>query len=69
MKKDARIEAVCAFCEHATLDAEGSTVSCPYKRNATPEGHCRRFRYDPLKRIPRPKPPMPTLDEESVLKE
>ncbi len=69
MKKDPRIEAVCAFCEYATLDAESNTIFCPYKRNPAPDSHCHRFRYDPLKRIPRAKPPTPTLDKESILAE
>ena len=45
------IEPRCAYC------ANGSTVSetqviCPHKGVMDCAGHCRRFRYDPLRRTP-----------------
>jgi len=51
--KNPKIDPVCAFCEHATLDHtadEELHIACRYKKTATPNGSCRRFCYDPLKR-------------------
>lgn len=51
---DRNIEPRCAYCKHGTtLDEE--QVLCVKKGVMSPVGSCRRFRYDPLKRIP-PKP-------------
>lgn len=62
------IEPNCAYCEHAErvngyggrADDNGRRVSdtgltCAKRGNVTPEGACKAFRYDPLKRVP-PRP-------------
>lgn len=70
MKKNQKIDAVCLYCEHASVSFSAEdepTISCKYKKNAQPDGHCRRFRYDLLKRTPRAKLPIPTLDPEFVI--
>ncbi len=44
----------CAYCSHgATLDEDH--IMCIKKGIVSAAGSCRRFRYDPLKRVP-PKP-------------
>lgn len=46
-----KIERACAYCAHgATL--EDGQVLCAKKGLCSPDSRCRRFRYDPLKRIP-----------------
>ncbi len=51
------IEPRCAYCKRgAALDEK--TVLCPKKGVVRPSGHCSRFQYDPLKRVP-PKPAAP----------
>lgn len=48
------IEPRCAYCAHAhALDEQ--TATCKRRGIVTLEDHCRRFKYDPLSRIP-PKP-------------
>lgn len=47
-----KIERSCAYCVHGAK-LEGGAVLCS-KRGLKTEGeHCRKFRYDPCKRIPR----------------
>lgn len=50
-----KIQRSCQYCDHgAQIDAE--QVVCTKKGLVCASGGCRRFRYDPLKRIPpRPK--------------
>lgn len=48
------MERSCQYCRYSTkLDEEH--LLCAKKGVVEPEGECRRFRYDPFKRIP-PKP-------------
>ena len=48
------MEPRCAYCKRGTsLDEE--TVMCVKRGVVSAAGACRRFRYDPLKRVP-PKP-------------
>lgn len=48
------IEPRCAYCDRgAPLD--GERIACPKRGIVSPEGHCPRFRYDPLRRVP-PRP-------------
>lgn len=47
------IPACCAYCANgAKLDKD--TVLCRYKSIVSMDDGCRRFAYDPLKRIPEP---------------
>ena len=42
----------CAYCKHAA-PAEADHLICRRKGPVSPEAHCRSFRYDPLKRVPK----------------
>ena len=45
------IDRYCTYCQFAgRIDDE--TMVCPYYGIVPCEHHCRRFRYDPLKRVP-----------------
>lgn len=45
------IEPNCAYCKHAS-SAEPGTIIC-VKHGIQPDNHhCRRFKYDPLRRVP-----------------
>lgn len=47
-----KVEGQCGYCLYATA-ATAESVSCAKKKRQMPaDGHCRRFQYDPLKRIP-----------------
>ena len=46
-----KIDRACAYCTFGTkLDED--TVLCAKKGMKAPDGKCRRFKYDPTKRIP-----------------
>lgn len=61
-KKD--IEPRCAYCKRgAVLDED--RVMCMKKGIVSPTGSCRKFKYDPLKRVP----PKPAVADFSHLKE
>lgn len=55
------IDPRCTYCAHSvTLDEE--SIICPKKGVMPATGHCRGFRYDPLKRIP-PRPAAPDFSK------
>ena len=49
-------EAVCRNCKHGRLSPEGDAVLCVKKGIVDPDWSCRRYSYDPLKRVPRKMP-------------
>lgn len=49
-------EAICRNCRHGRLSPEGDKVLCVKKGIVDPDGSCRRYSYDPLKRVPRKMP-------------
>ena len=51
------IDPRCAYCKRAAPLGEGKLI-CEKRGVVSPEEHCFRFRYDPLKRTP-PRPNMP----------
>ena len=58
MRCQKKIEPRCAYCQRGTeLDEE--KILCAKRGVVDRAGHCRAFRYDPLKRVP---PPPPSLD-------
>ena len=58
---DAEYEKICLYCEHAAPSYDSERMLCDL-RGIVNAGHkCRKFIYDPLKRIPRP-PKKPELD-------
>ena len=49
-----KIDPRCAYCERGR-DLGDGTVACVHKGVVDEAFHCRKFRYDPLKRTP-PRP-------------
>ena len=49
-----KIEPRCAYCEWGK-DLQDGTIACIYRGVVEDNFHCRKFRYDPLKRTP-PRP-------------
>lgn len=45
------VERVCSLCVHAGQTC-GEQMLCAKRGFVSPDGSCRRFRYDPLKRVP-----------------
>ena len=55
------IEPRCGYCRHSAPVEEGLVI-CKKKGVIPEEGHCSRFRYDPLRRTP-PKPLSPDFSK------
>ena len=47
-----RIEPRCSYCANGRAATDGQLFMCAHKGYVDPFGSCRRFRYDPLKRVP-----------------
>lgn len=52
----------CALCEFGRWDRAHSAVLCSEKGVMDPAAHCKRYRYDPFRREPRKRPPLPEFD-------
>ena len=60
--KDVDIENNCAHCVLAQPLADGDNMLCQ-RRGVVSGGHrCRKFKYDPLKRVPVPAPKLEHID-------
>ena len=46
-----KIERACAYCKHGVALCDDQ-ILCVKKGVRTPDSSCRRFQYDPFKRIP-----------------
>lgn len=46
-----KIERSCSYCIHSA-SMDGEQMLCAKKGIVSADGKCRRFRYDPCKRIP-----------------
>ncbi len=55
-KKDRDIPECCEYCRFASAVSVTEDMLCEKKGIVSPEYVCRKFVYDPLKRVPR-KPP------------
>ena len=42
----------CRYCEHGQLSFDETAVLCEKKGIVLPDGLCRKYVYDPLKRTP-----------------
>jgi len=60
-----KIQRSCVYCAHGTAIGDGQ-ILCVKKGVVSIDGKCRKFSYDPIKRIP-PKPK--TLDFEKYNEE
>ncbi len=52
----------CAYCRYGIR--RDNVVLCEYKGVVDSEYKCRRFKYDPIKRIPSTPPVLPEYSEE-----
>ena len=65
-KEKYELDRVCAYCEHATTLAGGEHVLCDKRGVVTGTHHCRKFAYDPLKRIPKRAKPLPEVELDTL---
>ena len=56
MSKKKDIDKLCAYCVKAQPLADGETMLCEKNGVVACDNKCRKFRYDPLKRVPAPIP-------------
>lgn len=63
MKKNSDIPRVCEFCRYASEIKATGDMLCSYRGAVDKEYVCRKFVYDPLKRVPRPLPEIISLEE------
>ncbi|MBQ3076707.1 MAG: hypothetical protein IJC43_02510 [Clostridia bacterium] len=54
----------CSLCEHGRVLEGNPHISCRYRGMVTEGYHCRRFRYDPLKRVPPKAAVLPKFEAE-----
>lgn len=54
----------CEYCARARRGADDQSMLCPRRGIVPLYHHCRRFRYDPLKRIPSRLPALAAYTEE-----
>lgn len=60
--ENTEIEKICCNCEYASLMHDRDYVLCR-RKGVVQAGHkCRKFIYDPLKRMPHMTPQKPKLD-------
>ncbi len=57
------VEPRCKYCQYGTPAPDEKNVLCPKKGVIDRDSFCKKFRYDPLKRIPREKPALLTFSE------
>ena len=60
------MERMCAYCVHSVPLDEEDSVLCRKKGVIAADSCCRKFRYDVLKRRPRPVP-LPEIDPEELM--
>ena len=58
------VEPKCQYCRFGTPVADSDTVLCVKNGVRDGSSSCKKFRYDPLKRIPRRPPELLTFSED-----
>lgn len=54
----------CEYCKFGKLAADGKSVLCPKKGILDKEECCKKFAYDPLKRVPQKAPELTEFKKE-----
>ncbi len=64
----AEIEPKCAYCEYCVLTQDKKTALCEKRGVTSVSDSCKKFVYDPMKRVPRkPAPPQEFSEEDFAL--
>ncbi|MBR5559033.1 MAG: hypothetical protein IKU72_02155 [Oscillospiraceae bacterium] len=58
------IDPACCYCEHSLPEEAQTTLNCRFKGKVEPSGSCRRFSYDPLRRVPTRQVVLPSYSDE-----
>lgn len=57
------IEPACGYCSHGKPSNEGDKIFCPKMGVTPPHFHCKKYRYDPLRRVPTRQQSLPSYDQ------
>lgn len=63
-KPGTTISPACAYCTHGQYTTDHRMILCEKSGVISPNYHCRRYQYDPLARIPKRQPKLPTFSAE-----
>ncbi|MBQ8551285.1 MAG: hypothetical protein IJ428_00565 [Clostridia bacterium] len=63
MKKDSDTPRICEFCRFASEIRATEDMLCTHRGVVDKEYTCRKFIYDPLKRVPRALPELVSLED------
>lgn len=58
------ISPACEYCEHGRRASDPRMVLCNRRGLVSPMYSCRKFVYDPLQRVPRRRPQLPSFTPE-----
>ena len=58
------IENRCEYCAFGGRTPDGTSVLCAKKGISPLDSSCKKYKYDPLKRVPRPRPDLPEYTAE-----
>ena len=56
------IPPACQYCKYGFITRSGETVLCEKRGATAPHASCRRYRYAPLKRVPKRPNALPAFD-------
>jgi len=59
---DSNIEPCCAYCEHGSFTQDRQSILCQKRGVTLPSDSCRKFKYDPIARVPGRRPDLPEYD-------
>lgn len=58
------IAPACEYCSHGRQAVDPRMILCEKKGVVAPSYHCRRYEYDPLLRVPKRQPKLPSFSAE-----
>lgn len=58
------ITPACGICGNGRRSCDGKVILCLRRGVVEPSARCRKFRYDPLRRVPYTQPALATYSEE-----
>lgn len=60
-----KVQPACSYCKYAKITADAKQILCLKRGPVSADSHCRKYRYNPLQRIPAPVPFLPHYNEEA----
>ena len=55
----AHIEPACEYCQNGTPTADARMILCERYGVVAPYSSCKKYQYDPLRRVPKASAPLP----------